>query len=163
MKIELNSEKISSRVLYIITGVIVLVFALFWLIGYDRPYDEDPNFNAPLFTNLLLVTMMLLFVGTVAVAAWSIVRSFKIVGKGDRYSNNIPVKKIGYIVGCGTFVVMLFTFLIGSSTPIKINGSPYNDVFWLKVTDMFVSTSLLMIVAAIGAVIYGSTRYNRKS
>lgn len=45
---------------------------------------------------------------------------------------------------------------------MKINGADYTDTFWLKASDMFVATSLLMIVAAIAAVIYGATKYIRK-
>ena len=30
-------------------GLAVLVFGLFYLIGYDLPFDENPDFNAPLF------------------------------------------------------------------------------------------------------------------
>lgn len=151
-----------SRVLYILVGIIVLVFAMFWLIGYDRPYDEDPNFNAPLFTDLLLVSMLLILLFAIATAVWSIWRSFKVAGKGEKYSNNIPVRKIGVIVAVGTFAVMLLTFLLGSSTPMTINGAKYDDVLGLKISDMFVSTSLLMILAAIVTVIYGSTKYIRK-
>lgn len=147
---------------YILVGIIVLVFAMFWLIGYNRTYDEDPNFNAPLFTDLLLITAMLLLIGAVAVAAWSVVKSLKVSGRGERVSNNIPVRKIGTIVAVGTFAVMLLTFILGSSEPMTINGSTYDDTLGLKLSGMFISTSLLMIAAAIIAVLYGSTKYIRK-
>lgn len=141
---------------------IVVVFAMFWLIGFNRPYDEDPNFNAPLFTDLLLVVTMLLLVGTIAVAAWSVVRSLRVSGRGERMSNNIPVRKIGTVVAVGTVAVMLLTFVFGSSAPMTINGSTYADSLGLKVSDMFISTSLLMIAAAIVAVVCGSIKNIRK-
>lgn len=155
-------KKLPSRVLYVLVGIIALVFILFWLVGFDRPYVDDPNFNEPLLTDVLMVLMILMTIGGIALVAWSIVRDMKVVGKGESYSNNIPVKKIGYCVACGTFVVMLLTFILGSSTPMKINGADYTDAFWLKVSDMFVCSSILLIVAAIAAVIYGSTKYIRK-
>ena len=161
MKLNIN-KNLPSRVLYILVGVTALVFLMFWLIGYDRPYDEDPNFNAPLFTDLLLVVMILFLIFAIAVAVWSVWRSFKVVGSGEKYSNNIPVRKIGAIVACGTFVVMLATFVLGSTEPMTINGAKYADSLGLRLSDMFVSTSILMIVAAIAAVIYGSTKYIRK-
>lgn len=161
-KHRLDFKKLPSRVLYTIVGVVAVVFVMFWLIGYDRPYDEDPNFNAPLFTNAVLVLMIVMTVGGIALVAWSVVRNIRISGRGESYNNNIPVKKIGYCVAGGTAAVMLLTFLLGSSAPMRINGADFADVFWLKASDMFVSSSLILIAAAIVAVIYGSTKYIRR-
>lgn len=72
------------------------------------------------------------------------------------------MRKIGYSVAGGTFFILLLTFLLGSSAPMKINGADFTDAFWLRVSDMFVSSSLLLIVAAVAVVIYGSTKYIRK-
>lgn len=156
------SHKFDKRIQHVFLMLIAVVFALFWLIDYDRPYDEDSNFNAPLFTDLLLITTILVLVGAVVVAAWSVVRSLKTTGRGERMSNNIPVRKIGTIVAVVTFAVMLFTFLLGSSTPMTINGATYDDSLGLRVSDMFISTSLLMIAAAIAAVLFGSYKTIRK-
>ena len=159
---KIDKKKLSSRVLYVLVGFIVVVFALFWLIGYDRPFDEDGNFNAPLFTDVLLVFMLILPAGACGVAVWSAIRSNKASGGGERVVNNIPVRMIGRCVAGGTALALVLTFLFGSSAPMKINGADYADTFWLKASDMFVATSLLMIVAAVGAVVYGATKYIRK-
>lgn len=156
------SLRFNKHIQYVLVAIIAVVFAMFWLIGYDRPYDEDPNFNAPLFTDVLLITTILLLVGAVAVAAWSVVRSLRTTGRGERMSNNIPVRKIGTVVAIGTFAVMLLTFLLGSAAPMTINGSTYDDSLGLRVSDMFISTSLLMIAAAIAAVLFGSYKTIRK-
>lgn len=159
---KIDKKKLPSRVLYVLVGLSVVVFALFWLIGYDRPFDEDGNFNAPLFTDVLLVFMLLLTAGACGVAVWSAIRSNKASGGGERVVNNIPVRMIGRCVVGGTALALVLTFLFGSSAPMKINGADYADTFWLKASDMFVATSLLMIVAAVGAVVYGATKYIRK-
>lgn len=52
-----STEKISQRVFYCLLGLAALVFALFFLVGYDMPFEENPDFNAPLFTNVLLFLM----------------------------------------------------------------------------------------------------------
>ena len=49
-----------------------------------------------------------------------------------------------------------------AKVPMLINGENYADWLWLKLSDMFVITSLLMLVAGIGAVCFGATRYIRK-
>lgn len=157
------TEKRSSTVLYALVGLIVVVFALFWLVGFSRPYIDDPNFNAPLFTDLLLVTGYLLLALAIGIAVWAVMKSARTLGKGDRFVNNIPVRRISLSVWIGTFVLMLLVFALGSSSPLKINGATYSDGFWLRMSDMFIITSLLLIVAAIASVIYGATKYNRKS
>ena len=49
-----SAEKISQQVFYIMIGLAVLVFGLFFLVGYDLPFEENPDFNAPLFTDVLI-------------------------------------------------------------------------------------------------------------
>lgn len=159
---KMNQKKLPSRVLYVITGVIVVVFVLFWLVGFNRPYEDNGNFNAPLFTDVLMILTLLLTIGTFGVAAWSLVRSFRTTGGGERVVNNIPVRKIGMIVTGGTATLLVLTFLCGSTAPMRINGFPFTDTFWLRVSDMFVATSLLMIVAAVTVAIYGATKYIRR-
>ncbi len=155
-------KKLPLRVLYALSGVTVLVFALFWLVGFNRPFEDDGNFNAPLFTDVLLVLMLVLTAGAIGVAAWSVVRAGKVNRGAERVVNNIPVRKIGMAVGVGTAVMLLLTFLLASSAPMRINGLDYTDTFWLRASGMFVSTSLLMIVVAIASVVYGATKYIRK-
>lgn len=36
--------QLSSRIFYILIGVIVVLFALFSIIGYDMPYDDNPDY-----------------------------------------------------------------------------------------------------------------------
>lgn len=158
-----STEKRSSTVLYSLIGLIVVVFALFWLVGFSRPYLDDPNFNAPLFTDALLVVSYLILAFAIGIAVWAVIRAVRTLGKGDRVVNNIPVRRISLTVGLGTAVMMILTYCLGSSAPMKINGSDFTDGFWLRMSDMFIITSLLLIVAAIAAVIYGATKYNRKS
>lgn len=156
------TERISTRALYLLVGVAMVIFVLFWLIGYDRPYEDDPNFNAPLFTNALLVLMVLYLLLGVGLAVWSVVSLLKKRGKTDAVENRIPVKKIGYLVTGGVFALLLLTFALGSTAPMKINGATYASSFWLRTSDMFIATSLLMLVVAAAAVVYGATKYNRK-
>ena len=43
-----------------------------------------------------------------------------------------------------------------------VNGQNFTDGFWLRMTDMFVNSSLLLLVLAAGVVVFGATRYYRK-
>ena len=60
--------------------------------------------------------------------------------------NGIPVRRIFRITWIGTLAVLLLTFFLGGSAPMLINGENYADWLWLKLSDMFVITSLLMLV-----------------
>ncbi len=159
---QLPAEKLSSRVLYVVIALVCLLFALFWFVGYDRPFEDAPNFSAPLFTDAVIVFMEVLVFATACCAMWSLVRGLKIRGKGEKQENNVPVKKIGYSVTVGTVLLLLLTFLMGSSDPMSINGVPYTHVFWLKVADMLISSSLVLMVVAVGAMIFGATKYVRR-
>ena len=87
---QLSAEQISTRVLYVLLAVIVLLFGAFFLIGYDIPYDEDPTFNAPMFTDAVLVFIYMLVLATVGITAYAVYRSIKGRDKTSDTINNIP-------------------------------------------------------------------------
>lgn len=157
-----STERISQYVLYTIVMLTALVFGLFWLIGFDDPYVDNPVFNAPVFTDLLIVFMLLLTVGALLLAIVSIVRSVRRLGSGEKVINGIPAQRLTIIVVVTTFSLFVLTFLFGSSEAMLVNGAIYADSIWLRLSDMFVNTSLAMIAIAIGAMAYGATRYYRK-
>ena len=165
MKIKhLNSwgtERLSQRLLYILVGVSAVVFALFYLVGYDLPFDENPDFNAPLFTDVLIFLMWLFLIGGVGLAVYSMVKDYR-SSKSEAVVNGVPVRRIFRITWLTLLAVLILTFLLGGSDPMLINGENYADWLWLKLSDMFVITSLLMLLAGIGAVCFGATRYIRK-
>ena len=45
---------------------------------------------------------------------------------------------------------------------MSVNGHMFSDAFWLRMSDMFVNSSLLLLVLAAGVVAFGATRYYRK-
>ena len=65
-----SAENISQRIFYLLIGLAILVFGLFFLVGYDMPFDENPDFNAPLFTDVLIVLMWLFLIGGVGLAIY---------------------------------------------------------------------------------------------
>ena len=66
--------------------------------------------------------------------------------QGDDIINGVPAGRIGWCVAIGFVLLLLVTFLLGSSKPIVTNGELFTDVFWLKTTDMFIYTSILLII-----------------
>ena len=110
---------------------------------------------------LVLVYVVLLI--ALVFMAGSALRSFRLRDKSQNVVNNIPVTKIGYATLALLIVCLALTFLLGSSQPLALNGERYTSTFWLKAADMFIYTSLILILIAAGAVIYGMSGLSRKS
>ncbi|GAB6975350.1 hypothetical protein [Prevotella falsenii] len=158
----LAEERISQRVLYVLTGIAALIFVLFFSVGFYVPLAENPAFNAPLLTDALIVFMWILFGLTVLVMLLSVFHTVKTISVKQRVVNGIPTYRITTVVFGTTFVCLVLSFVFGSSDSMVINGATYADKFWLKASDMFVTSSLVLLLAAIGVTVFGATRYYRK-
>ena len=159
---KLAEERISQRVLYVLIGIVALVFVLFFSVGFYAPFAENPAFNAPLLTDALIVFMWILLGLTVLVMLLSVFHTVKTISVKQRVVNGIPTYKITIAVFGTTFLCLVLSFVFGSSDSMVINGTTYADNFWLKASDMFVTSSLVLLLAAIGASVFGATRYYRK-
>lgn len=159
---KLAEERISQRVLYVLIGIAALVFVLFFSVGFYAPFAENPAFNAPLLTDALIVLMWILLGLTVLVMLLSVFHTVKTISVKQRVVNGIPTYKITIAVFGTTFLCLVLSFVFGSSDSMVINGTTYADKFWLKASDMFVTSSLVLLLAAIGVSVFGATRYYRK-
>ena len=153
----IKTGQISTRILYVLVGITVVVFALFYLIGYNMPYMFDPTYNAPLFTDVVLWLLYIMTFLAVSVAVCAVVRGYRRRSR-ESVVNGIPVARIAWGTLALLVVLLVLTFLIGSSSPVTVNGKTFADVFWLKATDMFIYTILLLLVVAAGAVGYSAMR-----
>lgn len=158
----LSNMQIANCVLYTLIGIIVLVFVLFRLVGFNMPYDENPDYNAPLLTGTIITLMLALTAATLALAVWSYIRQTRMNSRNNRIINNIPVHRIAMGVVGGTAALLIITFAASSTNALTVNGKQFADSFWLRTSGMFIGSSLLMIIAAIAAVIFGATRNRRK-
>lgn len=157
-----GTERISQTVLYVIVAISALVFALFYLVGYNMQSADNPSFNAPLLTDALLILMALLLVVAIVIGVGAVVIGMKKRDSNDKIVNGVPAARISAITFGVTFLLLLVTFVFGSTQSMTINGHQFTDVVALKVTDMFVISSIVMIALAVGAAIFGYTRYIRK-
>ena len=156
------TERISQTVLYAIVGLTVTVFALFRLVGYDTPYYDNPELNAPLLTDVVVIFMSLLTLVAVVIALLAACRSFGKNRNADRVVNGIHAARLARIVVAVVVLTLAATFMLGSTHPITVNGEAYADAFWLRTAAMFVDSSLLLIALAVCAVVFGATRSVRK-
>ena len=150
-------EKISNNVLYAICAVSVLVFILFFTVGYNN-YDEKGNV-APSLTGVLLFLQYALGAITFVLMIWSLVKSLQNSGGGDeRTTKGIPGSKI---ILC-TSIITLLSFVIGyvfnlgeesftTSSGVTTSGG------MVTVVDAFMWSIYILFFVAIVAVVISAT------
>lgn len=157
-----SAEKYSHRIFLLLVGVSVGIFLLFFLVGYDRPFATNPNFKAPVLTDVFLALVYLLLVLSTVVIGWSVWRRLKVGSSSPAVVNNIPTRRIAIGVTVATAVVLLLTFFCASTQPMMVAGERHANAFWLRVADMFVLSIPLMLFLAAAALIFGLTRSQRR-
>ncbi len=143
-----KTESITHRILFGIVAITFIVFFLFYIVGYDMPYIFEPEYNAPLLTDVLLIFLYFILALALAILVVSIVRGYK---KRDRqaFENGIPVVRICFGTVILVILCLAVTFCLGSSVPLKVNGHIFSDRLWLRLTDMFINTMLLLIAVSV--------------
>lgn len=116
------------------------------------------SFVSPFFADVMLGLMYLMVVAALGVTAYSVWHGMRTRRKGDDIINGVPAGKIGWCVAILLVVCLLVTFLLGSSSPVVTNGVKFTDVFWLKATDMFIYTSILLIIGCFASAIVSRFR-----
>ena len=145
----MKSMKISNYVMYAIMAISVVVLALFFLVGYDIPYKEDPKFNDPQFTDLLMVWMGVLIVLTFVLTLVSVVMQVK-------NASGTEAKGIAGKTGTISVIGMVLSIVIGlgvglaDQSPVLVNGEVFTDPVDLCITDTcLISMFILLILSVI--------------
>lgn len=157
-----KTERISTRILYALVGVAVVVFALFYIVGYNLPYIYDPSYNAPLFTDVVLWLLYAMTLVAICVAACAVWHGYR-TRSAEAIVNGIPAARIAWITVALLVVSLVVGFVIGSSVPVRVNGKAFDNTFWLKTTDMFIFAITALVVVAVVAVVFSMSGLNRKT
>lgn len=68
MNITKNPMRLSRIILVVLVALTVVVFGLFWLVGFNMPFIDDPKFNAPLLTDVVIFFVyLMLFLAIAAI------------------------------------------------------------------------------------------------
>jgi magnesium-transporting ATPase (P-type) len=144
----------SQRVLRIIVILTVVVYLAFFLIGYNHPYADDPDFIEPRLTSVLIFFALLVVVLAVAVTAWAMLSDFRKRASLAKADRRLPTSRLVAIIVALIIAMMLVSYWVGSTAAITVNGKDYADTTKLRLADMFVFTSLaLMAIAAVAAAV----------
>ena len=141
-------RKMSSWTLLVVSLISIVVLGMFFGGGITNPGEEMKEY---VYTGLLLNwTTGLFFVTIVCMvlfAIWQFVNLLKVNPKS-------AVAALGVVVA---FVAMLFiTYSIGDGTPLQglnADSQKYNTEGWLKITDMWINSSIVLMVLIIIAVV----------
>ncbi|MBQ8888644.1 MAG: hypothetical protein IJY59_04055 [Bacteroidaceae bacterium] len=142
-----SAYKISYYVLYALFAIIGVVLVLFYGVGFDT--TNAAGLTEPQYTDALIYLKYALVAITVALAVIAGLAQFVASLKDN------PKGAVKTVVALIALVaVVAISYGMGSTEPIMVNGEPYNDTFWLKVTDMFIySMYILGVIAAIAALV----------
>ncbi|MGM9690379.1 MAG: hypothetical protein ACI3ZJ_06060, partial [Bacteroidaceae bacterium] len=69
-------EKISKIVLWSLIGISLVVMALFLLVGYNTPYEENIKQVNPQMTDLLLIWTYILIFATIIITVGAVIYGF---------------------------------------------------------------------------------------
>lgn len=134
------SYKMSYYVLYALFAIIGIVLVLFFGVGFNNP--NAAGLNEPQYTDALIYLKYALAAITVVLAVlaglFQFISSLKDDPKG-------AVKTIIALALVAALIIVCYS--MGSAEPILVNGEPYAEEGWLKVTDMF-----LYSMYALGAI-----------
>ena len=142
------SYKVSYYVFYVCIALILVVLGMFFGVGYNE--TNAAGLVEPANTPALMYLMYGMFAVTVIATLIGAIAQF-----GGALKDN-PKGAVKSLLGLILLVVLLIvTYNIGSSETVVLgDGSEYSDVTMLKVSDMLLySTYVLIGIAAIGTLI----------
>lgn len=145
-------RRVSSYTFLVLAGISLVVFATFLFGGYELDTKDNKVYA---FTDLLLYWTY--FLGIISVLA---VLGFVLKDFFGKLSTN-PKEALKSIAGVlGVLALLAITYAVGDTTPLKLNeeAQVFNSPGWLKVTDMWLYTTYVLLFATIGAAILGSIK-----
>ena len=104
------------------------------------------NFISPAIADVMLILMYLALAIALIATAYSVWHGLRFRRKGEDVVNGVPAGRIGWIVAIGFVACMVITYALASTKPVLTNGQLLTDTFWLRVADMFIYTSIILII-----------------
>ena len=118
--------------------------------------------HTPLYVDLLLWLIYLLLIASIGFVIWSTLRSLRLRKGQSTKSNGIVTRIITGATAAVLVLSLLLTYLLGGTQPLMSNGKPFTDTFWLRTSDMFINTSIILVIIAALAVAFGMSGLSRK-
>ena len=147
----MKASKIASIAYYVLLILSVVVFVLFFCVGFGNQESLPSGlYKSPQFTDLLMGWMYAL-----AAICGICTLVGAVTAKGGKIDSNMPAWGTALAkVGLWLFVpVMVVTWFLGSKAPLMTGTGLYEDAFWLQATDAIIYTVyVLLVVTALALV-----------
>lgn len=146
----MNIEKFSKYLLGGLIGISVLIFALFFFVGFGEPYEENPKMNAPIFTDGVLILMGVFVIVCLICMIGSFVRYIMEFGlsKSIIYQFGLPVAAIG--IGLAIGATMLDSELLINNKLWLASEHSFDSL----ITDASMISIAILALGAIGVTIW---------
>ena len=146
-------RKLSSWTLLALSLLTIVVLGMFFGGGVEDPAAENKNY---IYTDLLLNWTYTAFFLTIIVMAALAIWQFMSVLKTN------PKSALMSLVVLAIFALMLIiTYSMGDGTPLttlNADSQTYNTSFWLKATDMWIQSTIVLFVAIIAVICAGTVK-----
>ena len=146
-------RKMSSWTLLIVSLISIVVLGMFFGGGITNPGEEMIEY---VYTGLLLNwTSALFFITIISMVLFAIWQFVTLLTSN-------PKSAITSLIVVVAFVALLFlTYSIGDATPLQglnADSQEFNTAGWLKITDMWIWTTVVLLVLIVACVIWGSVK-----
>ena len=115
-------------------------------------------FVSPFIADIMLWLMYIAMAVAIIVTIVSMVRTVRLRTKDEEVVNGVPRTRMAWIIVVAFLLCLVLTFLLGSAEPVRTNGKLFTDTFWLKAADMFIYTSLILILGCFAGVVLSRFR-----
>ena len=115
--------------------------------------------DSTILIDIILWAVYLLLAIAVGMAVWSAVHGVRTHEQDTDPLATRHTSMMGYATAALVAVIMLVTYLLGSAEPVPTGDKTFTDAFWLRLTDMFIYTSLLLIILCSAIVV--AAKYRR--
>ncbi|WP_455643829.1 hypothetical protein [Parabacteroides sp.] len=146
-------RKMSCWTLLIVSLISIVVLGMFFGGGITNPGEEMIEY---VYTGLLLNwTSALFFITIISMVLFAIWQFVTLLTSN-------PKSAITSLIVVVAFVAVLFiTYSIGDATPLQglnADSQEFNTAGWLKITDMWIWTTVVLLVLIVACVIWGSVK-----
>ena len=143
----MNIEKISKITLWVLMGISAVIFILYFVVGFDNPYEENPKMNDPQFLDVVLIWGIVLTIATLILMLVSFFMYVKEYGfnKSYIYTWGLPIITLAIGAGVG---------FANKDEHMLINNEDWNVPSDIIVTDACIVSIAILAVITIGSIIY---------
>lgn len=146
-------RKASSWTMLITALISVVIFLVFVFGGVKNPGAE---MEEPVYTGLLLNWTYFMFIITIVALL-----VFAIWHFGSQLSSSPKSAINAVLIIVGFAALFIITYAIGDPTPLQnlnADSQTFNTPMWLKLTDMWLLSGVVLIILILAALVWGVIR-----